>query len=124
MNMVFERKLTIPAEVKEMHPLTKEVVNTVETKRQEIKNVFAGKDNRLLLIIGPCSADKEESVLDYINRLKPVQEKVKDKILICPRIYTINLVLQAKVIKEWYINQIQQENLICSKEFLQHARFI
>ena len=80
MNMVFERKLTIPAEVKEMHPLTKEVVNTVETKRQEIKNVFAGKDNRLLLIIGPCSADKEESVLDYINRLKPVQEKVKDKI--------------------------------------------
>ncbi len=88
MNMVFERKLTIPAEVKEMHPLTKEVVNTVETKRQKIKNVFAGKDNRLLLIIGPCSADKEESVLDYINRLKPVQEKVKDKILICPRIYT------------------------------------
>ena len=88
MNMLFERKLALPMEVKEMYPLTMEMNKTVEEKRGEIKAIFEGRSDRLVLIIGPCSADNEESVIDYINRLRNVQEQVKDKILIVPRIYT------------------------------------
>ena len=88
MNMDFYRKLTIPAEVKEQFPVTKQVEQTVRERRSEVVSVFEGKSDKLVLIIGPCSADNEDSVLDYVCRLVPVQEKVKDKILIVPRIYT------------------------------------
>ncbi len=88
MNMNFGRKLPIPMEVKEMYPLTMQMQGIVERRRKEIEDIFTGKDNRLVLIIGPCSADNEESVMDYIMRLTGVQEQVKDKILIIPRIYT------------------------------------
>ena len=88
MNMDFERKLAIPMEVKEMYPLTGKMDKVVEEKRAQIQAVFLLISDKLLLIIGPCSADNEESVIDYIGRLSPVQEKVKDKILIVPRIYT------------------------------------
>ena len=86
--MVFERKLTIPKEVKEMYPLTDTMKKTVATRAEEIKDIFTGRDDRLLLIIGPCSADRDDSVLEYISRLRVVQEKVKDRIYIIPRIYT------------------------------------
>ncbi|MCQ2081925.1 MAG: 3-deoxy-7-phosphoheptulonate synthase [Lachnospiraceae bacterium] len=88
MDMDFERKLAIPKEVKEMYPVTSSMMSTVETKVNEIKAILEGKSDKLMLIIGPCSADNEDSVIDYISRLCPVQEKVKDKILIVPRIYT------------------------------------
>ncbi|MCQ2561050.1 MAG: 3-deoxy-7-phosphoheptulonate synthase [Clostridia bacterium] len=88
MNMLFERKLAIPVEVKEMYPLTGAMNETVEKSRRAIADIFEGKDDRKILVIGPCSADNEDSVMDYISRLCPVQEKVKDKILIVPRIYT------------------------------------
>lgn len=86
--MIFERKLTIPKEVKEMYPLTDEMKKVVDERNAEISNIFTGADDRLLLVIGPCSADREDSVIDYITRLREVQEKVKDKIFIIPRIYT------------------------------------
>ena len=86
--MLFERKLALPMEVKEMHPLTIDMSQTVEKKRLEINSIFEGKTDKLVLIIGPCSADNEDSVLDYISRLCSVQDKVKEKILIVPRIYT------------------------------------
>lgn len=88
MGMIFNRKLPIPKEIKELYPLTESVAEAKAKKDMEIRDVFEGKDKRLLLIIGPCSADKEEPVLEYIGRLIPVQEKVKEKILIIPRIYT------------------------------------
>ena len=88
MNMVFERKLTIPKEVKEMYPLTEPLKQTVALRAKEIADIFTGKDDRLLLIIGPCSADRDDSVLEYISRLRELQEKVKEKINIIPRIYT------------------------------------
>lgn len=88
MNMTFERKLAFPIEVKEMYPLTGAMNETVERTRQSIADIFEGKDSRKILVIGPCSADNEDSVMDYVSRLCPVQEKVKDKILIVPRIYT------------------------------------
>ncbi|MCR4790138.1 MAG: 3-deoxy-7-phosphoheptulonate synthase [Treponemataceae bacterium] len=88
MNVDFERRLAIPAEVKEEFPLTGKVSKIVEEKRAELKAVFEGRLDRMILIIGPCSADNEDAVLDYMGRLVPVQEKVKDKILMVPRIYT------------------------------------
>ncbi|MBP5793915.1 MAG: 3-deoxy-7-phosphoheptulonate synthase, partial [Spirochaetaceae bacterium] len=86
--MEFERRLAIPAEVKEQYPVSGKIGKVVEEKRAELKAVFEGRLNRLLLIIGPCSADNEDAVLEYMNRLVPVQEKVRDKILMVPRIYT------------------------------------
>ena len=88
MNMNFVRKLAIPMEVKEMYPLTKDLTEIVDKRSVEIKNIISGKSNKLLLIIGPCSADNEDSVIDYISRLRTVQDKVKDKMFIVPRIYT------------------------------------
>jgi len=88
MNMEFERKLAIPMELKEMYPLTAQMSDVVDRRAVELKRIFRGEDERLLLIIGPCSADNEDSVIDYISRLREVQEKVKDKIFIVPRIYT------------------------------------
>ena len=88
MNMDFKRKLPIPREIKAQYPFTPEL-EAIKTKRDsEIKAIFEGNDARFLLIIGPCSADNDDSVLDYISRLRQVQEKVADKILIIPRLYT------------------------------------
>ena len=88
MNMDFRRKLPIPEDTKLMYPLDEVSAERVREKTQEVKDIFEGKSDKLVLVIGPCSADNDVSVLDYISRLIPVQEKVKDKILIVPRIYT------------------------------------
>lgn len=88
MGMDFLRKLPIPKDIKEQFPMSENLVKIKEERDKEIRNIFTGADNRLALIIGPCSADNEDSVLDYISRLAVIQEKVKDKVLIIPRIYT------------------------------------
>lgn len=88
MSMNFLRKLPIPKEIKEQFPMSDDLVKIKEERDKEIRKIFTGEDDRLALIIGPCSADNEDSVIDYISRLIPVQEKVRDKILIIPRIYT------------------------------------
>jgi 3-deoxy-7-phosphoheptulonate synthase len=87
-NMNFKRKLPIPKIVKAQYPLSAEIIAYKEARDREIAEVFKGKSDKFLLIIGPCSADREDAVMDYIMRLKGVQEKVKDKIIIIPRIYT------------------------------------
>ena len=86
--MDFVRKLPIPKEIKEQFPIPEEVKKIKAERDAAIADVFTGKSDKFLLIIGPCSADREDSVLDYVNRLAKVQDKVKDKILIIPRIYT------------------------------------
>lgn len=88
MSMEFRTKLPIPKDIKEQYPLSKEVTDKKKSRDEEIKKVFTGESDKFLLIIGPCSADSEEPVMDYIHRLKVLQEKVSDKILIVPRIYT------------------------------------
>ncbi|MEE3357513.1 MAG: 3-deoxy-7-phosphoheptulonate synthase, partial [Lachnospiraceae bacterium] len=88
MQMEFKRKLPIPKEIKEQFPLSKEVMELKERRDREIQKLFTGEDNRLILIIGPCSADNETAVLDYMHRLKAVQDKVSDRIYIIPRVYT------------------------------------
>ena len=84
----FIRKLPIPMEIKERYPLTKSVTKIKLERDEEIAKVFKGESDKFLLIIGPCSADNEDSVMDYISRLAKVQEKVKDRLILIPRIYT------------------------------------
>ncbi|MBQ8431683.1 MAG: 3-deoxy-7-phosphoheptulonate synthase [Clostridia bacterium] len=88
MNMNFIRKLPIPMDIKAEYPLTPELAKIKSDRDEEIKKVFRGESDKFLLVIGPCSADYEEAVLDYISRLRRVQDQVSDKILIIPRIYT------------------------------------
>ncbi len=88
MNMEFVGKLPIPKEIKEQFPLPEASAKLKAKRDEEIKAIFEGTDSRMLLIIGPCSADRENAVLEYIERLKTVQDRVKDKLLIIPRIYT------------------------------------
>lgn len=87
-NIKFIRKLPIPMELKEQFPLKAEYVAKKAQRDAQIADIFTGRSDKLALIIGPCSADREDAVLDYISRLARVQEKVSDKILIIPRIYT------------------------------------
>ena len=88
MNMTFYRKLPVPKEVKEMFPVTSEIERIRNERVDELKAVFSGKSDKFILVIGPCSADREDAVMEYVYKLKDVQDKVKDKILIVPRIYT------------------------------------
>ena len=88
MNMTFYRKLPIPQEVKQEYPLSPALAAVKAKNDEEIAAVFTGKSDRFVLVIGPCSADREDAVLEYISRLRTVQDKVADKILIIPRIYT------------------------------------
>lgn len=88
MSMNFERKLPIPMDVKEEYPLSLKLEQLVSSRSKEIHDIFTGKSDKFVLIIGPCSADNADSVIDYISRLREVQDKVKDKIYIIPRIYT------------------------------------
>ena len=87
-NMNFRRKLPIPKDLKAMYPATEQMLEVKDRRAEEIKNIFSGKDNRFILVIGPCSADNPEAVLDYMSRLARLSEKVGDKIFMIPRIYT------------------------------------
>lgn len=87
-NARFIRKLPIPMEIKKEFPLSQQVSATRLARVEEMRAILDGRDSRLMLIIGPCSADREDSVMDYVHRLVPVQEQVKDKLLIVPRVYT------------------------------------
>lgn len=88
MNMNFLRKLPIPQEIKKEYPVTDEMSKIKAARDEEILRVFCGESDKLLLVIGPCSADARDSVLEYLSRLRRLQDVVKDKILIIPRIYT------------------------------------
>jgi 3-deoxy-7-phosphoheptulonate synthase len=88
MNMQFFRKLPIPQQVKQDYPVTSEMEEIKKARDAEIQSIFKGESDKFILVIGPCSADHREPVLEYISRLRKVQDQVSDKILIIPRIYT------------------------------------
>ena len=87
-NMNFKRKLPIPMNVKAQYPLTEELSRIKEARDALIADVFTGKSDKMLLIIGPCSADREDAVLDYCTRLAQLQERVADRLILIPRVYT------------------------------------
>ena len=82
MDMKFFRKLPVPKELKEQFPADERIVKIKQERDPEIRRIFEGKSDKLLLIIGPCSADNEDSVCDYVSRLTSIQEDVKDKLFI------------------------------------------
>ena len=88
MSMNFHRKLPIPQEVKKEFPLTERMVQVKEERDAQIKAVFDGSSDKFILVIGPCSADHREPVLEYLSRLRKLSEQVEDKMIIIPRIYT------------------------------------
>ena len=88
MNLNLLRELPNPDAIKALLPTTPQLDAIKARRDQEIRDILSGKDDKFLLIIGPCSADRQDAVLDYISRLRKVQEQVQDKIYIIPRIYT------------------------------------
>ena len=88
MNIIIKRKLPTPEELKKEYPLTSEMIETKRRNDEEIQAIFKGESDKFLLIIGPCSADREDAVIDYISKLRDIYPKINDVITIVPRIYT------------------------------------
>ena len=140
MGLNYIEKLSSPAEIKNKYPVTSEMKKLKEKRDLEIKNILSGKSDKFLLIIGPCSADCEESVLDYTKRLAKIQEKVSDKIFIIPRVYTNkprttgtgykgmlhqpnilekeNMKNGLEAIRKLHINVVKETGLTCADEML------
>ncbi len=87
-NMEFKRKVAIPKDIREMYPLEEKYAQIKEKNDEVIRKIFTGEDDRLILIIGPCSADREDAVIDYCKRLRKLQDEVIDEIVMIPRVYT------------------------------------
>ena len=88
MSMKVNKVLPSPAELKEEYPLSEELIRLKKERDTEIRDIFTGKSDKFAVIIGPCSADNEDSVCEYVSRLAKVNEKVKDRLMLIPRIYT------------------------------------
>ena len=88
MSFTFEKELPTPEAIRAEYPITDRIAEIKTERDKMIRQVFTGKSDKFLVIIGPCSADNEDAVCDYVNRLSRVQEKVKDKLILIPRIYT------------------------------------
>lgn len=116
MNMIYKRQLPTPQEIKKMYPITKEMEDIKLKNDEAIKKVFDGSSDKFILIIGPCSADREDSVIDYIHRLRVVQDVdlVKQEILIIPRIYTN----KPRTTGEGYKGMLHQPNPLADPDML------
>ena len=114
MNMKFNKKLPTPQEIKALYPLSDELAKVKAKNDEEIQKVFKGESDKFILVIGPCSADREDAVIDYIKRLRVVQDKVKDKIIIIPRIYTN----KPRTTGEGYKGMLHQPNPLSKSDML------
>lgn len=88
MSMKLNKELPLPARLKEEYPLSEKMIQIKKERDREIKAVFTGQSDRFIVLVGPCSADNENAVCEYVNRLAKINEKVSDKLLLIPRIYT------------------------------------
>lgn len=88
MGMTINAQLPLPADLKSEYPLSEEIVKIKKDRDKEISDIFAGRSDKFVVIVGPCSADNEDSVCEYVSRLAKVNEKVRDRLMIIPRIYT------------------------------------
>ena len=87
-NMHFKRKLPVPQQIKERYPLTPALAAVKEDRDRQLREIFTGESDRMVLVVGPCSADREDAVLEYCTRLARLQEEVKDRLVLVPRVYT------------------------------------
>lgn len=140
MSIIFRKPLPSPEEIAEMYPLSSEIKALKAKRDAEIKDILSGNDKRFLAIIGPCSADNEASVCDYMERLGKVSEQIKDKVLVIPRVYTNkprttgegykgilhqpdpekqeNMEEGLKAIRQLHIKAIESSGLTCADEML------
>ncbi|MFR2966139.1 MAG: hypothetical protein ACLTK0_07035 [Anaerovoracaceae bacterium] len=140
MNMEFKRRLPIPKDIKEMFPINEKYKAMREKKVAEIEDILAGRKDKFILLIGPCSADNEDAVLDYLSRLRKVQDKVEEKICIIPRVYTNkprttgmgykgmlhqpdptmneDMLRGIVTIRETYIRAMEETDFFCADEML------
>ena len=88
MSFDFVAKLPVPKQIKNRFPMSEDLIAIKAQRDEEIRKIFTGEDDRFLAIIGPCSADNPDAVFDYLHRLRAVQDKIADKVVIVPRIYT------------------------------------
>ena len=114
MSFEFIKKLPTPAEIREEYALPSELVRIKEQRDAEIRDVITGKSNKFLVIIGPGSADNEDSVCDYVNRLAKINDKVNDKLVLIPRIYTN----KPRTTGEGYKGMVHQPNPEQKPDFL------
>ena len=140
MGFDFIKKLPTPEEIRNQYPIDAEIQAIKDARDKELRDVFTGKSDKFLAIIGPCSADNEDAVLDYLTRLRNVQEKIADKVLIVPRVYTNkprttgegykgmvhqpdpekqpNLLAGLVAIRKMHIHAIQTSGMTCADEML------
>lgn len=140
MGFDFIKKLPTPEEIRNQYPIDAEIQAVKDARDKELRDVFTGKSDKFLAIIGPCSADNEDAVLDYLTRLRNVQEKIADKVLIVPRVYTNkprttgegykgmvhqpdpekqpNLLAGLVAIRKMHIHAIQTSGMTCADEML------
>ena len=88
MSFEFIKKLPTPDQIREEYPVPDGMQALKSARDQEIREVFTGQSDKFLVIIGPCSADNEDAVCEYVSRLAKINEKVNDKLILIPRIYT------------------------------------
>ena len=140
MGFDFIKKLPTPEEIRNQYPIDAEIQAVKDARDKELRDVFTGKSDKFLAIIGPCSADNEDAVLDYLTRLRNVQEKIADKVLIVPRVYTNkprttgegykgmvhqpdpekqpNLLAGLVAIRKMHIHAIRTSGMTCADEML------
>lgn len=140
MSITLVKELPSATAVKQITPMTKELTDLKEKRDSEIRDIFEGKDDRFIVIIGPCSADNETAVLDYLTRLARVNDKVKEKLMIIPRVYTgkprttgkgykgmlhqpdplmdANLVEGIYAIRKMHIDVVRETGFTCADEML------
>ena len=129
MSMNFHRKLPIPQEVKQEYALTERMKQIKAARDESIRAVFDGSSDKFILIIGPCSADHSEPVLDYISRLRRIEEQVSDKIIIIPRIYTNKPRTTGQgykgivAIRELHLAALRDYDFSCADEMLYPANY-
>ena len=88
MSMKTNHQLPLPEVLKQEYPLSEELQKAKLLRDQEIRRIFTGESDKFVVLVGPCSADNEDTVCEYVNRLKKVADKVSDKLIIIPRVYT------------------------------------
>ena len=124
MSMKVNKVLPSPAELKEEYSLSEKLIQLKKERDAEIRDIFTGKSDKFAVIIGPCSADNEDSVCEYVCRLAKVNEKVKDRLVLIPRIYTNKPRRPVKDIRECFISRIRIKLRICMLELWQSVRCI
>ena len=116
MSFEFIREVISPSELLKAYPLPQKDVIRKRERDKEIKDIIMGSSDKFLVVIGPCSADHEDAVCDYISRLARVQDIVKDRLVLVPRVYTNKPRTTGEGYKVLFTSQIPKKNRICRKD--------